>query len=68
MSLYDLLKSTGFRGVSLNLVRKFAYQILTTLYFLSAEEVNIAHCDLKPGMSQMPLLLLLLSLAQLSMA
>ena len=49
MSLYDLLKSTGYRGVSLNLVRKFAYQILTTLYFLSAEEVNVIHCDLKPG-------------------
>lgn len=27
-NLYDLLKNTNFRGVSLNLVRKFARQIL----------------------------------------
>jgi dual specificity tyrosine-phosphorylation-regulated kinase 1 len=47
-SLYDLLRSTEFYGVSLNLVRKFSRQILNCLSFLSREDVNIAHCDLKP--------------------
>jgi len=46
LNLYDLLKNTNFHGVSLNLVRKFAQQILTALYFL--HEVKIIHCDLKP--------------------
>lgn len=47
-SLYDLLRSTEFFGVSLNLVRKFCIQILSCLAFLSRPDVNIAHCDLKP--------------------
>ena len=47
-SLYDLLRSTEFYGVSLNLVRKFCKQILSCLAFLAREDVNIAHCDLKP--------------------
>lgn len=47
-SLYDLLRSTEFYGVSLNLVRKFCKQILTCLAFLARSDVNIAHCDLKP--------------------
>lgn len=47
-SLYDLLRSTEFYGVSLNLVRKFCRQILNCLAFLSRPDVNIAHCDLKP--------------------
>lgn len=47
-SLYDLLRSTEFYGVSLNLVRKFCKQILNCLAFLSRCDVNIAHCDLKP--------------------
>jgi hypothetical protein len=46
-NLYDLLKYTSFRGVSLNLIRKFAQQLLYTLHFLSRPEVNIIHCDLK---------------------
>lgn len=47
-SLYDLLRSTEFYGVSLNLVRKFCKQILKCLSFLARPDVNIAHCDLKP--------------------
>lgn len=47
-NLYDLLKSTKFKGVSLNLIRKFGYQLLETLYFLSLPEVSVIHCDLKP--------------------
>lgn len=47
-SLYDLLRSTEFYGVSLNLVRKFCKQILNCLAFLARSDVNIAHCDLKP--------------------
>ncbi|KAL6080435.1 putative serine/threonine-protein kinase dyrk1, variant 2 [Balamuthia mandrillaris] len=45
-NLYDLLRTSNFRGVSLNLIRKFAQQLLTALYYLSS--LNIIHCDLKP--------------------
>jgi len=47
-NLYDLLRNTNFRGVSLNLTRKFAQQIATALLFLSSPEMKIIHCDLKP--------------------
>ncbi|XP_040567407.2 serine/threonine-protein kinase minibrain [Lepeophtheirus salmonis] len=47
-NLYDLLRNTNFRGVSLNLTRKFAQQIATALLFLSWSELRIIHCDLKP--------------------
>lgn len=47
-NLYDLLRNTNFRGVSLNLTRKFAQQLCTALLFLSSQELNIIHCDLKP--------------------
>jgi dual specificity tyrosine-phosphorylation-regulated kinase 1 len=47
-NLYELLKNTRFKGVSLGLVRKFAKQILRGLEFLSREDVDIIHCDLKP--------------------
>ena len=47
-NLYELLKNTRFRGVSLNLIRKFSKQILKSLEFLASPEVNIIHCDLKP--------------------
>jgi serine/threonine protein kinase len=47
-NLYDLLKYTNFKGVSLKLIRKFAQQLLYTLFFLSRPDVNIIHCDLKP--------------------
>jgi len=47
-NLYELLKNTQFHGVSLNLVRKFAKQILHSLAFLARPDVAIIHCDLKP--------------------
>jgi len=47
-NLYDLLRHTNFRGVSLNLIRKFAKQILKCLGFLSLCEISVIHCDLKP--------------------
>ena len=36
MSLYDLLRINSFQGLSMNLIRKFAYQIFTALAFLSS--------------------------------
>jgi len=45
-SLYDLLKLTEYKGVSLKLVRKFAKQILQSLNYLS--QLRVIHCDLKP--------------------
>lgn len=36
-NLYDLLRNTNFRGVSLNLTRKFAQQLCTALLFLSSQ-------------------------------
>ncbi len=47
-NLYELLRNTNFRGVSLNLTRKFAQQLCTALLYLSTPDVNIIHCDLKP--------------------
>eukprot|EP01116_Phalansterium_solitarium_P022665 TRINITY_DN7572_c0_g1_i1.p1 TRINITY_DN7572_c0_g1~~TRINITY_DN7572_c0_g1_i1.p1 ORF type:complete len:562 (+),score=170.73 TRINITY_DN7572_c0_g1_i1:85-1770(+) len=47
-NLYDLLRNTGFRGISLPLIRKLAQQMLRALYFLSNAEVDVIHCDLKP--------------------
>jgi len=47
-NLYDLLRNTNFRGVSLNLTRKFAHQMCSALLFLSSPELSIIHCDLKP--------------------
>ena len=47
-NLYDLLRNTSFRGVSLNLTRKFAQQLCTALLFLGTPELQIIHCDLKP--------------------
>ncbi|GAB6027463.1 Dual specificity tyrosine-phosphorylation-regulated kinase 1A [Chamberlinius hualienensis] len=47
-NLYDLLRNTNFRGVSLNLTRKFAQQLCTALLYLSTPELNVIHCDLKP--------------------
>jgi len=47
-NLYDLLRNTNFRGVSLNLTRKFAQQLCMALMFLASPELNIIHCDLKP--------------------
>ena len=43
-NLYDLLRNTNFRGVSLNLTRKFALQLLSALLFLSQPELTVLHC------------------------
>jgi dual specificity tyrosine-phosphorylation-regulated kinase 1 len=48
LNLYELLKNTQFGGVSLNLIRKFAKQVLRALSFLARKDVEIIHCDLKP--------------------
>jgi dual specificity tyrosine-phosphorylation-regulated kinase 1 len=48
LNLYELLKNTQFGGVSLNLIRKFAKQVLKALAFLARPDVDIIHCDLKP--------------------
>lgn len=47
-NLYELLRNTQFKGISLNLIRKFARQILRTLAFLSQLPEPVIHCDLKP--------------------
>ena len=47
-NLYDLIRNTNFRGVSLNLIRKFSRQIADALAFLASEHLGIIHCDLKP--------------------
>lgn len=46
INLYELLKHTNFQGVSINLTRKFAIQILQSLGYLKS--LDIIHCDLKP--------------------
>ncbi|KAL7490645.1 hypothetical protein ACHAWT_000197 [Skeletonema menzelii] len=48
INLYELLKNTNFRGVSLSLIRKFARQILKALAYLAQPHIDIIHCDLKP--------------------
>lgn len=47
-NLYDLLRHTSFKGVSLNLIRKFGKRILKALCFLALRDVSVIHCDLKP--------------------
>ncbi|XP_054020961.1 dual specificity tyrosine-phosphorylation-regulated kinase 1B-like [Dryobates pubescens] len=47
-SLYELLRNTSFRGVSLPLTRKFGQQLCAALLFLAAPGLRIIHCDLKP--------------------
>ena len=47
-NLYELIRKTHFRGVALQLIRKFARQILKSLAYLALPEVDIIHCDLKP--------------------
>lgn len=46
MNLYDLLKNNRFQGLSLELIRRFAIQLLNAISFL--RENRIIHCDLKP--------------------
>lgn len=47
-NLYEVLRKTSFRGVSLNTLRAFAWQIVQVLEFLAKPDVSIIHCDLKP--------------------
>ena len=46
MNLYHFLKFNRFQGFSINLVRRFAVQILQALVLLHRN--RIIHCDLKP--------------------
>ncbi|KAI9310104.1 kinase-like domain-containing protein [Dichotomocladium elegans] len=46
MNLYEFIKSNDFQGFSLSLIRRFAIQILKSLYLL--EQHKVIHCDLKP--------------------
>lgn len=45
-NLYELITRNNFNGLSPDLIRRFAIQILSGLHFLRSE--NIIHCDLKP--------------------
>eukprot|EP00462_Mataza_sp_D1_P000024 CAMPEP_0175088214 /NCGR_PEP_ID=MMETSP0086_2-20121207/132_1 /TAXON_ID=136419 /ORGANISM="Unknown Unknown, Strain D1" /LENGTH=600 /DNA_ID=CAMNT_0016360639 /DNA_START=267 /DNA_END=2069 /DNA_ORIENTATION=- len=47
-NLFELLRTTEFQGVSLNLVSEFSKQILKALCFLRDRSKGIIHCDLKP--------------------
>jgi len=46
INLYEFIKNNNFKGVSLQLIRRFAIQLLNTLRFL--RKLRILHCDLKP--------------------
>jgi len=46
INLYDFLKSNDFAGLSLNLIRRFAIQLIIALRYIKAN--HIIHCDLKP--------------------
>ncbi|KAH8272494.1 hypothetical protein KR044_011786, partial [Drosophila immigrans] len=46
INLYELIKKNGFKGFSLQLVRKFAHSLLQCLDALHKNE--IIHCDMKP--------------------
>jgi serine/threonine protein kinase len=46
INLYEFIKSNHFHGLSLTLIRRFAYQILQSLKL--ARKLKIIHCDLKP--------------------
>ena len=45
-NLYDLLKSNGYYGLPLDLIRRMALQVLNALHFLYKNK--IVHADLKP--------------------
>lgn len=46
MNLYEFIKSNAFRGFSLEVVRRFTKQMLSSLLLLKSKKV--IHCDLKP--------------------
>jgi serine/threonine protein kinase len=43
-NLYELIRHTNFKGISLNLTRKFAVQLLHTLKFLSSPNIRCVLC------------------------
>ncbi|RNF13297.1 putative serine/threonine protein kinase, putative,protein kinase [Trypanosoma conorhini] len=48
-NLYHLIKCTRYNGVTLDLVRKFAYQLVQVLYQLEQTKPSaVIHCDVKP--------------------
>lgn len=47
-NLYQLVKCTKYSGVSLDLVRKFALQLMQVLHQLELYRPAILHCDIKP--------------------
>ena len=47
-NLYELIKHTQYKGVSLNLIRRIGKQLLESLDYLSSPDISVIHCDLKP--------------------
>ena len=47
-NLFQLIKCTEYSGVSLDLVRKFALQLMQVLLQLESHKPPIVHCDIKP--------------------
>lgn len=45
-NLYEFIKANNYKGISLNLIRRFASQLLQCLHLL--QKSAIIHCDLKP--------------------
>ncbi|EKF28003.1 serine/threonine protein kinase, putative [Trypanosoma cruzi marinkellei] len=48
MNLFQLIQRTNYNGVSLDLTRKFAYQLILVLKQLEEHNPPIIHCDVKP--------------------
>ena len=46
VNLYEFIALNDFNGFNMDLIRRFAIQILQALLYLKA--ANIIHCDLKP--------------------
>jgi dual specificity tyrosine-phosphorylation-regulated kinase 2/3/4 len=46
INMYDLIKDNNFEGFSMDMVRKYATQILQGLKYM--RNLSIIHCDLKP--------------------
>jgi dual specificity tyrosine-phosphorylation-regulated kinase 2/3/4 len=46
MNLYELIKSNGYYGLPLDLIRRFVLQVLNGIHFLHKH--HIIHADLKP--------------------
>ena len=45
-NLFEFIRRNDFKGVSLQLVKWFAVQMLVSLHYMS--EFKMVHCDLKP--------------------